>query len=137
MGEFGHKKLFLTVIFFFQSSKAFFSGIAPSSIADEIGAKFRVLVRNPTDGYLYTMKGMEVPLSIEEIKKVLEHNYNGSIMANEFAFEVYDATGFMVFATKFNAGDKIPSDAHEPDTTVYQKFSWSFELSDENKQPQA
>lgn len=124
-----------TVGFYFQSGKASFTGFKMETVvSSKIGAKYRVLVKNPDDGYLYTMKGMEEPMNQAEIRAVLKERYNGAIMADEFAFEVFDSEGSKIFATKFNAADKTPADAFKPDKEVFTSFSWAFELSNAQKQ---
>ncbi|GEM_PF-5319451 len=129
-----HERMSFTVDFNFESGKAFFTGFAMETVVSKkIGAKYRVLVKNPVDGFFYTMKGMEEPLTQDEIDQVLKERYKGAIMAEEFAFEVFDGTGEKIFATKFNAADKIPADGFNPQKMVFTNFSWAFELSDVHK----
>jgi hypothetical protein len=123
-----------TADFDFASGKAFFTGFALETVVSKkIGAKYRVLVKNPADGFFYTMKGMEEPLTQDEIDHVLKERYKGAIMAEEFAFEVFDRTGEKIFATKFNAADKIPPDGFNPEKMVFTSFSWPFPLTDRLK----
>ena len=134
MTDLKHEKMSFTVDFDFQNGKAVCIGFALETVVSKkINAKYRILVKNPADGYFYTMKGMEEPLTQEEIDVVLKERYNGGIMADEFAFEVFNGDGEKIFATKFNAADKTPADAFNSEKMVFTNFSWSFELSDKDK----
>jgi len=127
-------KMSFTVDFHFQNGKAICTGFAMETVVSKkINAKYRILVKNPADGYFYTMKGMKEPLTQEEINSVLREKYKGGITAEEFAFEVFNGEGEKIFATKFNATDKTPADAFNPEKMVFTNFSWSFELSDNDK----
>lgn len=122
-------QLSFTASFHFQSGHAFFDGFTQETVVSvRIKAKYRVLVKNPEDDHMYTMKGMEKPLSQEEIRKVLKEKHQGSIHGEEFAFEVFDEKGERLFATKFNAQERIPPDGFESNKVVYTSFSWVFEL---------
>ncbi|MDD4319431.1 MAG: hypothetical protein PHW10_03865 [Candidatus Peribacteraceae bacterium] len=128
------ERMSFTVNFNFQSGKAFFTGFAMETVVSKkIGAKYRVLVKNPADGFFYTMKGMEEPMTQDKIDQVLEERYKGALMAEEFAFEVFDRSGEKIFATRFNALDKISADGFSSEKIVFTNFSWPFELSDSTK----
>lgn len=134
MSDSKQERMSFTVNFNFQSGTAFFTGFALETVVSkQIGAKYRVLVKNPADGYFYTMKGMEEPMTQDQIDQVIKERYRGAIMADEFAFEVFNGEGEKIFATKFNAADKMSADAFNPEKTVFTNFSWPFELSDKDK----
>lgn len=129
-----NERMGFEVNFHFQTGKAFFTGFGfEDVVSKKIGAKYRVLVKNPADGYFYTMKGMEEPMNQDQIDQVLKDRYTGAIMADEFAFEVFNRQGEKIFATKFNAVEKMSPDAFNPEKTTWTHFSWSFELSDKDK----
>jgi hypothetical protein len=123
-------RLSFTTDFHFQNGVAYFEGfILETVVSNRIGAKYRVLVKNPKDNHFYTMKGMEEPLKQDEIRKVMDERYKGSIGADEFAFEVFDNTGQKkLFAIRFNAKEKIPSDGYSTDKLVVTSFCWAFDM---------
>ena len=121
------EKFSFTVGFHFQPERAFFDGFtAETVVSDRIGAKYRVLVRNPADNAFYSIQGMEDPKTQDEIDQVLEERYNGCICANEFAFEVYDNENNKIFATRFDVSDRIPT--LNNDQEQWTTFSWVFDL---------
>ena len=123
-------RLSFTVSFHFHSGRAFFDGFTLETVVSRrINAKYRILAKNPTDGHMYTFKGMEEPMSQKEINDVLDEQHNKTLCFEEFAFEVFDETGKdLLFATKFNAQDKVPPNGNSSDNVVYTTFSWAFEL---------
>lgn len=121
-------KINFTADFSFANNRCSFDGFASESIASkEIEAKYRVLVRNPKDNFLYTMKGMEEPMALEEVNEVLEKQHRGSFVFDDFVFEVFDKNNNVIFGTKFNAREKMPDSALRADTVVYTNFTWSFD----------
>lgn len=128
-------RLSFTTDFHFQNGIPFFEGfVMETVVSHRIEAKYRVLVKHPQDGHFYTMKGMEEPLTQDEIHKVLKEQHNGAIGAKEFAFEVFDKTGTRkLFATRFNAEEKIPADGYASDKLVVTTFSWIFDLPEDLK----
>jgi len=78
------------------------------------------------------MKGMESPMEQREIRKVLDEKHKGFLEGKEFAFEVFDNTGTTkLFATRFNATEKIPAEGYESEHLVATSFCWSFDLREE------
>lgn len=126
-------RLSFTARFHYSGGKAFFTGLSPeTSVSKNIGAKYRVLMMNPKDNQFWTMKGMEEPLTQDEIYDVLKEHYEGVLCGQEFAFEVFDSTGKRKwFATRFNVQEKIPSDGYASDKVVYTSFSWAFDLPED------
>lgn len=129
-------RLSFTTSFRFQNGRAFFRGFTLETVVSQrINAKYRVLAKNPNDGKMYTLKGMEEPMPQKEINKVLNEQRHGALCFEEFAFEVFDETGKeKLFATKFNAQEKNPPDGYAPDEIVYTSFSWAFELPERLKE---
>ncbi len=131
MSSFEQASLGFTAMFRFQGGKAFFEGFTLETAASkQRRVTYRVLVNNPADGAFYTMKFMEEPLGQREIQKVLERHYHGSLMADEFAFEVFDAESHLLFATRFDAHSKVPAQAASAKNMIVMTFSWSFPLKD-------
>jgi len=127
------EKLGFTASFHYQSGRPFFDGFTQeTNVSNEIGAKYRILVMHPEEKAFYTMKGMEEPMTQREIRKVLQERYGGSIRADEFAFEVFDAVGNKIFKTRFDASAKSIGGGGA-DSTTFTTFSWSFELPDDLK----
>lgn len=133
MSDIKIEKLGFTTSFHYQSGMPFFDGFTQETrVSNEIGAKYRVLVMHPEEKAFYTMKGMEEPMTQREIRAVLQERYRGSIRADEFVFEVYDAEGNKIFKTRFNAAEKPIGDGRT-DSTTFTTFAWSFELPDNLK----
>src|SRR4051812_33121323 len=88
------KKGSFTVGFHFSNGIAHFEGFSMETVVSEaLELKYRVLVKHPTEGNFWTMKGMEEPMTQNEIQRVLEEKYNGFLVGKEFAFEIFDKTG--------------------------------------------
>ena len=130
-----NERLSFTANFHYSGGKTFFSSLSPETVVSHnIGAKYRVLMMNPNDNQFWTMKGMEEPMTQDEINDVIKERHRGALCGTEFAFEVYDSTGDRkLFATRFNAQDKIPADGHASDKAVYTSFSWVFDLPEDLK----
>lgn len=128
-------RLSFTACFHYSGGKSFFAGLSLETVVStNIGAKYRVLMMNPQDKQFWTMKGMEEPLTQDEIYGVLKERYKGVLCGQEFAFEVFDSTGKRkLFATRFNAQEKMPSDGCASDKAVYTSFSWAFDLPEDLK----
>lgn len=128
-------KLSFTVGFHFQNGHAYCSGFSTETVVSvNVGAKYRILVKHPKDGKFWTMKGMEEPMTQQEIHEVIEKKHHGALRREEFAFEVFDETGKeKLFATRFNAQERIPPDGFAPDKEVFTTFSWAFELPEHLK----
>ena len=123
-------RLSFTARFDFSGGRSFFKGFSPN----RIDVKYRVLMMNPKDNHFWTMKGMEEPMTLDEIDEVIKERYGGSLCGEEFAFEVFDNSGKRkLYATKFNAQEKIPPDGYASDKWVITSFSWAFELPDDLK----
>jgi hypothetical protein len=122
-------RLSFTTDFHYENGKAFFQGFALETVvSNRINARYRVLVRHPDDGHLYNMKGMEKPMTQDQIQEVIENQHSGSLCGEEFAFEVFDDKDELLFATKFNAQERIPPDGYHSDKMVSTSFSWIFDL---------
>ena len=127
------KKGSFTVNFHFSNGIAHFEGFSMETVVSvKLGLKYRVLVKHPIDGKFWTMKGMENPMIQDEIEKVLKEHHKGFLSAKEFAFEVFDKTGTRkLFATRFDAEDKIPPEGYGNEHLVVQSFSWLFDLPED------
>lgn len=125
-----NNRLSFTTSFHFHNGCAFFDGFTMETVvSNHIGAKYRVLIKHPADGKFWTMKGLEEPMTQTEIGKVLKNLHKGALIGKDFAFEVFDKTGTeKLFATVFNAQDRIPADGFSSDKEVFTTFSWAFEL---------
>lgn len=99
-----------TVGFHFSNGVAHFEGFSMETlVSSTLRLKYRVLLKHPVDGKFWTMKGMENPMTQDEIQEVLETQHRGFLGAKEYAFEVFDETGEeKLFATKFNADERFP-----------------------------
>jgi len=133
MSDLKMEKLGFTTSFHYQSGIPSFDGFTMETrVSSDIGARYRVLVMHPEEKAFYTMKGMEEPMTQQEIRTVLQERYGGSIRADEFAFEVFDVDGNKIFKTRFDAAEK-PIGGGGTDSTTFTTFSWSFELPDNLK----
>ncbi len=123
-------QLSFTVSFHYQNGVSYFDGfILETVVSENIGAKYRVLVKKPGTDDFYTMKGMEEPMNQDGIDVVLREKHNGSIPAKEFVFQVFDNSGSKkLFESKFNVAERIPQDGYGSDKMVVNSFSWSFDL---------
>lgn len=75
------------------------------------------------------MKGMEKPMTQDEIRKVIDEVHKGYLSGMEFIFEVFDKTGERnLFGTKFDAKEKIPPEGYGNEHLVVTSFTWSFPL---------
>ena len=126
--------LSFTVGFHFGNGHAYCSGFSLETVVSvKVGAKYRILVKHPKDGKFWKMKGMEEPMSQDEIHEVLKHHHHGALRAEEFVFEVFDRDGALLFHSKFNAQERIPPDGYAPDKIVWTSYSWAFELPERLK----
>ena len=127
-----------TAGFHFSNGVAHFEGFSMETVvSNALELTYRVLVKHPKDGNFWTMKGMENPIRQEQIQKVLDKKHNGYLDGKEFVFEVFDKTGKRpLFATKFNAEEKIPTEGYGSKHLVATSFCWAFDLP-EDLQPLA
>lgn len=124
-----NNQLSFTADFSFQRGIPVFGGFALETIVSkESGAKYRVLVKKPDDGHFYTIKKMEEPMLQDEIDRVLREHYYGGIEADEFIFEVFDGSNNKIFATRFNAKERVPAEGYDSDKFVWTSYSWHFDL---------
>lgn len=119
-----------TVDFSFSNGVANFTGFVMETVVScALELKYRVLVKHPIEGKFWTMKGMEEPMRQDDIQKVLKEQHKGYIAGKEFVFEVFDQTGEeCLFATKFNAEERIPAEGYGSEHLVVTTFSWNFPL---------
>ena len=118
-----------TTDFHFQNGKAYFTGfVMETKISDEIGAKYRVLLKKPGTDDFWTMTGMEDPMTQDDIHNVIENTHHGSVASDEFVFEVFDRDDGKLFNTKFIASERIPAGGYCNDKLVITTFSWVFDL---------
>ena len=118
-----------TVGFSFSNGIAHCEGFSMETVVSTaLKLKYRIQVKHPIEGNFWTMKGMEEPMSQDEIDKVLKEKHNGYISAKEFIFEVFDNTGKNLFGTRFNAEEKIPAEGYGSDKMVWTSFNWSYPL---------
>lgn len=119
-----------TVGFGFSNGIAHCEGFTMETVVSiALGLKYRILVKHPLKGGFWTMKGMEDPMSQDEIEDAMKKFYNGYLNGSEFIFEVFDNTGKeLLFGTKFNAADRIPSEGYGTEHLVVTSFTWSFPL---------
>lgn len=104
-------------------------------VSTALDLKYRILVKHPLKGDFWTMKGMEVPMSQDDIEKALKEFHNGYLSGKEFIFEVFNKTGGeLLFGTKFNAAEKIPAEGYGSDHLVVTSFTWTYPLPEEMQQ---
>jgi len=122
-----------TVQFSFSNGVAHFDGFAMETVVSHgLHLKYRVLVKHPVDGKFWTMKGMENPMSQDEISSVLKKQHKGYLAGTEFVFEVFDETGeTRLFNSRFNAKDKISPEGYGSEHLVVTSFSWNYEFPTE------
>lgn len=119
-----------TVRFSFSNGVAHLTDLMAENVVNNaLGLKYRILVKHPVEGGFWMMKGMENPMTEDEIDNALNKFHNGYLSGSEFVFEVYQSDGKTnLFATKFNVEDKIPDEAFKSDRLVITPFTWSFPL---------
>ena len=124
------KRSSFTVRFTFSNGAARCEGIDPDTVVSgALKLRYRIQVKHPVDGKFYTMKRMEEPMRLREVQKALDERHNGFLDGKEFVFEVFDKDGKRsLFATKFNAEEKIPSEGFGSEHLVAKSFCWGFEL---------
>lgn len=118
-----------SVRFSFSNGIAYCSGFGSESlVSNALGLKYMILLKHPIDKNFWTLKGMEEPLSQDEIHDVIEKRHKGSIAGEEYIFKVFDNTGKLLFGTRFDASEKIPPKGYGSEHFVVTSFSWTFPL---------
>jgi hypothetical protein len=119
-----------TVGFSFSNGVAHCEGFTMETVVSHaLGLKYRIQVKHPIKGNFWVMKGMEKPMSQDEIRKVIDEVHKGHLSGKEFIFEVFDKTGEKnLFGTRFNAEEKIPAEGYGNEHLVFTSFTWSYPL---------